>query len=492
VERPRCVVNVWDLPGEKRPRFTNPTGVASVVRTPGNAAGLTRMGVNLRSVEPGFASTNRHFHAVEEEWVYVLSGRGSVRIGPQRLRVGAGTFVGFPPGPRPHHFLAEGEAPLVLLEGGERRPSEDRGFYVDLGKGFHAGGLTDLSEPLPPEEGDPAQLVALEDRPIVERQHDVDARARRVMRALHPPTGLVRQAVYWARVEPGALSTAYHTHARTDEWIFILSGRARVRCGAEIFEVGAGDFIAHPAGGEPHTMQASEELTYLVGGEIDPEDVVVYPEARLRRRHGTLEPLGDERTATIRLAGESDAEQILGIYGPFCNATPVTFELEPPTLDEMRARIARTLQRYPWLVCERDGVVLGYVYATTFRERAAYQWSVEVTAYMREGSRRAGIGRALYTSLFALLAAQGFRNAYAAITLPNPASVALHEAMGFRRVAMYGGVGYKLGAWHDVGTWHRLLLPLAAEPAPPTRLDALRGSDALATAIASGARLLGA
>ena len=131
-------VHVWDLPGEKRPRFTKPTAVGSIVRNLGDPTGLTHMGVHLRVVEPGLAGTNRHFHMVEEEWAYVVSGTGFVRIGPHRLPVTDGSFAGFPPGPRPHHFLADGPTPLVILEGGERRPQEDYGYYVDLGKRFTA------------------------------------------------------------------------------------------------------------------------------------------------------------------------------------------------------------------------------------------------------------------------------------------------------------------------------------------------------------------
>src|SRR5262249_24775035 len=120
--RPACVVHAWDVEGERRPRYTTWPGVGAVVRRLGDAVGLTHMGVQLRTIDPGMAGTNRHFHVVEEEWVYVLSGCGMVRIGPHRLPVRAGSFVGFPPGPRPHHFLAAGDEPLVLLEGGERRP----------------------------------------------------------------------------------------------------------------------------------------------------------------------------------------------------------------------------------------------------------------------------------------------------------------------------------------------------------------------------------
>ena len=124
-----------------------------------------------------------------------------------------------------------------------------------------------------------------------ELHFDVDARARRTMRRLDRPTGLVRQAVVWSVVEPGAHSTAFHRHERTDEWVFILSGRAHVRVGNDSFEVGPDDFVGHPCGGPAHVMEPVEPLTYLMGGEIDPDDVVIYPEDGVRRVHGKLEPL---------------------------------------------------------------------------------------------------------------------------------------------------------------------------------------------------------
>src|ERR1700687_3898858 len=242
--RPACLVNIWDLPGEKRPRFTKPQGVASIVRRLGDATGLTHMGVNLRTVDPGVAGSNRHYHMIEEEWVYVLSGCGAVRIGPHRIPARAGSFVGFPPGPRPHHFLAEGDEPLVILEGGERRVTQDYGFYPDLGMRFSlADGITPWTEPLPPEEGDASQCIHVDNVLEKEFQHDVDQQARRRMRRLNRVTGLERQAVVWARVEPGARSTAFHTHDRTDEWILVLSGRARVRGGSGTFEGGAYGFL---------------------------------------------------------------------------------------------------------------------------------------------------------------------------------------------------------------------------------------------------------
>lgn len=290
-ERPTCVVNIWDLPGEQRPKGVQAEGVGAVVRSPGAATGLTQMGVHARSVEPGMAGTHRHFHTVEEEWAYVLSGRGSVRIGPQRLPVTAGCFIGFPTGPRPHHFLTDAGQPLVLLEGGESRRAEDAGWYPDARKRWRDGKLTEPYEEPPPEEGDVTQVLALADVPIKTFQHDVDPAAGRSMRVLHRPTGLTRQAVYWARVEPGRLSTAFHTHETTDEWVLVLEGRALVRVGEHRFEVGPNDFIGHPARSAPHVMEAIEPLIYLMGGQIDAGDLVTYPEAGMQRVGGKLGPI---------------------------------------------------------------------------------------------------------------------------------------------------------------------------------------------------------
>lgn len=122
----------------------------------------------------------------------------------------------------------------------------------------------------------------------------------------------------------------------------------------------------------------------------------------------------------IRLATESDAAQALEIYAPFCAHSPVTFETEPPTEPEMRRRLAATLARFPWIVAEQDGLVLGYAYAGPHHERAAYQWSVTTAIYVRAGQRRCGVGRNLYTSLLRILTMQGFVNAFALIALPNP------------------------------------------------------------------------
>lgn len=192
----------------------------------------------------------------------------------------------------------------------------------------------------------------------------------------------------------------------------------------------------------------------------------------------------------IRLATADDADQIAAIYAPAVRDTAVSFEVEPPSPAEMRRRIQHTLVHRPWLVCERAGDVLGYVYAARHRDRAAYQWCVEVSVYVHERARRMGVGRALYTSLFAVLALQGFVNAYAGITLPNPASVGLHESLGFRPVGVYRAIGYKLGAWHDVGWWWLLLQEPSLSPRAPLDLDAVRGTSEWDAALARGLPLL--
>jgi phosphinothricin acetyltransferase len=194
--------------------------------------------------------------------------------------------------------------------------------------------------------------------------------------------------------------------------------------------------------------------------------------------------------ALIRLAALRDGPAVAAIYRPAVTDSATSFELEPPDGVEMGRRIARVGARTPWLVCEVAGEVVGYAYAGPHRERPAYQWSVEVSAYVRSDARRAGVARALYTSLFAALVVQGFRNAYAGVTLPNAASVGLHAAVGFSPVGVYRGVGYKCGAWHDVAWFERALAPRAADPPAPEPLPAVAGSAAFQQALARGLPVL--
>ncbi len=173
----------------------------------------------------------------------------------------------------------------------------------------------------------------------------------------------------------------------------------------------------------------------------------------------------------IRLATESDAQQIQKIYAPFVEQTIVSFEMVAPTVGEMSKRIANTLAQFPWLVCSSDTRVLGYAYASTHRTREAYKWAVDVSVYVHPSARRGGIGSALYTVLFDILHRQGYFIAYAGIALPNQASVGLHESMGFVPIGVYRKVGYKLGAWHDVGWWQKDLCPRRFAPTPPVPIS---------------------
>jgi L-amino acid N-acyltransferase YncA len=190
--------------------------------------------------------------------------------------------------------------------------------------------------------------------------------------------------------------------------------------------------------------------------------------------------------AVIRLATQDDAPGVQAIYAPIVQDTAISFELDPPTVEEMQQRIVKTLEHWPWLVCERRGDILGYVYATQHRTRPAYQWSVDVSVYVHPNVRRRGVGQALYRSLFALLALQGFYQAYAGITLPNPASVGLHESLGFQPVGVYRAVGYTLGAWHDVGWWQLPLREHTMAPEPPADLGTICAAPGWSVALATG------
>ena len=185
----------------------------------------------------------------------------------------------------------------------------------------------------------------------------------------------------------------------------------------------------------------------------------------------------------IRLARESDAPAIRDIYAPIVARTAISFETEPPSAGEMRGRIAKTLPDFPWLIREDGGAVLGYAYAGQHRTRAAYRWSVDVTIYVAEDARRSGVGRSLYEPLLAMLARQGFQAAFAGITLPNAGSVGLHEAVGFTFVGSFREVGFKLGAWHDVGWWQRPLGPPARNPAEPLPFSSVADDPAVAACL---------
>jgi phosphinothricin acetyltransferase len=187
----------------------------------------------------------------------------------------------------------------------------------------------------------------------------------------------------------------------------------------------------------------------------------------------------------IRAALESDAPAIAAIYAPIVESSAISFETEPPDALEMAARIRATVEIYPWLVLETGGQIQGYAYASALRTRVAYRWSAETTIYVHAEHRRSGAGRALYCALLRTLAVQGFVAAYGAITLPNPASVRFHEALDFACVGVFPGVGYKLGAWHDVGFYRRVLAPCPERPEPPRPFARVRDQTEVRATIAA-------
>lgn len=179
----------------------------------------------------------------------------------------------------------------------------------------------------------------------------------------------------------------------------------------------------------------------------------------------------------IRVAESRDAPALADIYRPVVLDTAISFELVPPDAAEMQARVDKTLRTHPWLVHERDGRITGYAYASELRTRAAYRWSTETSVYVDGRAHGQGIGRSLYVALLAVLARQGFVAVFGGITLPNPASVRLHESLGYVPVGTLPRVGFKHGAWHDVGFWRRQLLDETHAPREPVAFAALAPHD---------------
>jgi L-amino acid N-acyltransferase YncA len=190
--------------------------------------------------------------------------------------------------------------------------------------------------------------------------------------------------------------------------------------------------------------------------------------------------------ANIRVATTADAAAVAAIYGPYCESTIISFEEAAPGTEEMARRIATIGATRPWIVLEDDGTIIGYAYASAHYERAAYRWSVSTAIYISRAHHRRGAGRALYTTLFALLRALGYRQATAGITLPNPASVGLHTAFGFAPVGVYRHIGYKMGGWHDVGWYQAEIQPSSDHPADPRSIHEIVETPEWHDAVARG------
>ncbi|HEM5154842.1 TPA: N-acetyltransferase [Streptococcus suis] len=152
----------------------------------------------------------------------------------------------------------------------------------------------------------------------------------------------------------------------------------------------------------------------------------------------------------IRSAQIEDAAGLVAIYAPYVEDTAITFETQVPTVSEFASRIEKTLRKFPYLVAEEEGRIVGYAYASTYYARAAYDWTVELSVYIKQEARGKRIGTLLYNALERELTARGFKNFLACIALPNPASIALHEKRGYEQVAHFKKVGYKFDTWHDI------------------------------------------
>lgn len=168
----------------------------------------------------------------------------------------------------------------------------------------------------------------------------------------------------------------------------------------------------------------------------------------------------------IRFANPEDAGAILSIYAPYIENTSITFEYDVPSVFDFAERIAEIQRKYPWIVYEEDGEILGYAYGSPMLTRAAYQWTAESSVYVSEKAKGKGIGSLLYDVLFDILKKQNFCVCYALVIAENEASVKMHEKYGFRRVGLLENSGYKFGGWHSVILMEKQLSPFSENPKP--------------------------
>ena len=153
---------------------------------------------------------------------------------------------------------------------------------------------------------------------------------------------------------------------------------------------------------------------------------------------------------SIRMATAQDVPRILEIYAPYIQNTAISFEYDVPGLEDFTRRFLDITAKFPWLVWEENGVILGYAYGSLPFERAAFQWSTEASIYLCPEAQGKGIGRKLYAELERLLQEQGYKKVYAIITTANENSIAFHKAVGYRHTATMPDCGYKLGVWHGI------------------------------------------
>lgn len=171
-----------------------------------------------------------------------------------------------------------------------------------------------------------------------------------------------------------------------------------------------------------------------------------------------------KKELVIRYANPSDSDGILEVYRPYVTDTTITYEYEVPTKEEFYNRTCNIIKKFPYLVCEDQGTIVGYVYASTFRERAAYQWAVEISVYVKQEYQGAGIATHLYNHILKLLEKQGFYKVYAVIDVPNEKSESFHKKFGFKETAMLTKTAYKMGKWCDIKYYEKELREYDSEP----------------------------
>ncbi len=170
---------------------------------------------------------------------------------------------------------------------------------------------------------------------------------------------------------------------------------------------------------------------------------------------------------SFRLAVPEDAEQLLGIYARYVRETAVTFEYDVPSVGDFESRIREINSRFPWIVCELDNRIVGYAYASEYRERAAFKWSCELSVYVADAFHGRGIGKTLYLALLDILRLLGYRTALACVTYPNSTSDTFHKSLGFELVGIFPCVGYKMGSWCGVSWYQLVLMECVASPEAP-------------------------
>ena len=152
----------------------------------------------------------------------------------------------------------------------------------------------------------------------------------------------------------------------------------------------------------------------------------------------------------VRLARIEDAKEILEIYSPYILNTNITFEYEIPSLEEFQQRMHKIMERYPYYVAVEDNKIIGYAYASTYKERKAYDWCCELSIYVNDQLHHRGVGKELYHALLMTLKQMNYQLVYACISYPNDKSVAFHQTFGFKKIAYFEKCGYKFNQWHDM------------------------------------------